>query len=139
MATPSTAIEGLVGELSLGGTLIALLTGFSMSGDRSQTPWRPMGSRDPLQILKGRRNFEGSAEKAYVCGDWLDLFLVNCTDYAATLYPRGQTICPGTVPACGTIAGSIAIKSWRLTGSELESEAAVLTEISFDFYAVTTP
>jgi len=84
MATPTTAIEGLVAELSIGGTLVSLLTGISLSGDRSQTPWRPMGSRDALQILKGRRNFEGSAEKAYVCGDWLDLFLVNCTTAPTT-------------------------------------------------------
>jgi len=139
MADPTTAIEGLVGELSIGGTIIGLLTGITFSGDRSQTPWRPMGDYDPLQILKGRRNFEGSAEKAYICGDWLDLFKVNCTDYAATIYPRGRTICPGTVTACGTIAGSIAIKSWRLSGMETESEAAVLSEITFDAYAVTTP
>jgi len=139
MSDPTTAIEGLVAEFSLGGTIVGLLTGLSISGDRSQTPWRPMGDRDPLQILKGRRNFEGTAEKAYVCGDWLDLFMVNCTDYAATLYPRGRTICPGTVQACGTIAGSLAIKSWRLSGMETESEAAVLEEISFDLFSVTTP
>ena len=139
MADPTTAIEGLVAELSIGGTLVSLLTGISLSGDRSQTPWRPMGEYDATQILKGRRNFEGTAEKAYVCGDWLDLFLTNCTDYAATIYPRGQTICPGTIAACGTIAGSIAIKSWRLSGMEAESEAAVLEEITFDVYSVTTP
>jgi len=139
MAASTTAIEGLVAELSIGGTIISLLTGIGLSGDRSQTPWRPMGAYDALQILKGRRNFEGTAEKAYVCGDWLDLFLVNCTDYAATIYPRGQTICPGAEAACGTIAGTIAIKTWRLSGMETESEAAVLSEITFDLFAITTP
>ncbi len=135
----TTASEGLRGELSIGGTLIALLTGIEFSGDRSQTPWRAMGTFDPTQILKGRRNYEGTARKAYLCGDWLDLFMVNCTDYAATIYPRGRTICPGTVIACGTIAGSLAIKSYRVTGLETESEAAVIEEIAFDMFAITTP
>lgn len=135
----TTASEGLRGELSIGGTLIALLTGIEFSGDRSQTPWRALGSFDPTQILKGRRNYEGTARKAYLCGDWLDLFMVNCTDYAATIYPRGRTVCGGTTIACGTIAGSLAIKSYRITGMETESEAAVISEISFDMFAVTTP
>jgi len=126
------AIEGLVGELSIGGTMIALLTGIEFSGDRSQTPWRAMGTYDPTQILKGRRNYEGVARKAYLCGDWLDVFMVNNTDYAATIYPRGTA-------GCGKIAGSIAIKSYRITGMETESEAAVIEEIAFDMYAVSTP
>jgi len=139
MGLPTTAGEGLIAELSVGGTLVTLLTGITLKGDRSQTPWRSMGNYDPEQILKGRRNFEGTASKAYVCGAWLDLFLINCTDYAATIYPRGRTICPGAVAACGTIGGSIAIKSWTLSGMVTESEAAVISEIAFDVYAVTTP
>lgn len=130
MAT--TAIEGLVGRLSLGGTIVALLTGVTLSGSRAQTQWRAMGTYDATQILKGARNFEGTARKAYLCGDWFDLFLLNTTEYAATLYPRGTT-------ACGTIAGSIAIKSWSIAGMETESEAAVIEEIAFDMYAVSTP
>ena len=128
----TTATEGLIGEISIGGTLVALLTGVEFSGDRSQTPWRAMGTYNPTQILKGRRNFEGTARKAYLCGDWVDLFMVNQTDYAATIYPRGTA-------ACGTIAGSLAIKSYRLTGMETESEAAVIEEIAFDMFAITTP
>ena len=130
MAT--TAIEGLIGQLSLGGTIVGFLTGVTLSGDRAQTQWRAMGTYDATQILKGRRNFEGTARKAYLCGDWLDLFKLDTTEFAATLYPRGTT-------ACGTIAGSIAIKSWTVTGMETESEAAVLEEIGFDMYQVTTP
>ena len=135
----SSAIEGLIGELSVGGTMIAFLTGINFSGDRSQTPWRAMGSYDPTQILLGRRNYEGAARKAYLCGDWLDDFMVNCTVYAATIYPRGRTICPGGGSACGTIAGSLAIKTYTITGMETESEAAVIEEITFDMYAITTP
>uniref|UniRef100_A0A6M3M8H2 Uncharacterized protein n=1 Tax=viral metagenome TaxID=1070528 RepID=A0A6M3M8H2_9ZZZZ len=135
----SSAIEGLIGELGIGGTMIAFLTGIEFSGDRAQTPWRAMGSYDPTQILLGRRNYEGAARKAYLCGDWLDNFMVNCTVYSATIYPRGQTICGTTTPACGFITGSLAIKSYSITGMETESEAAVIEEITFDMYAVTTP
>ena len=135
----SSAIEGLIGELSIGGTMIAFLTGIEFSGDRAQTPWRAMGSYDPTQILKGRRNYEGAARKAFLCAEWLDLFMVNCTDYSATIYPRGRLTCPGGVAACGTIAGSIAIKTYTITGMETESEAAVISEITFDMYGVTTP
>jgi len=128
----SSAIEGLIGELSLGGTYIAFLTGIDFSADRAQTPWRSMGSFDPTQILKGRRNYEGAARKAFLCAEWLDVFMQNQLDYAATIYPRGTT-------GCGTIAGSIAIKSYSVTGMETESEAAVIEEITFDMYGVTTP
>jgi len=126
-------------ELSVGGTFVGFMTGVELHGSRAQTPWRAMGTYNATQILKGVRNFEGSARKGYICNDWIDLFLVNCTDYAATLYPRGQTDCPGTTPACGTIAGTIAFKGWSLTGMETESEAAVIEELSFDMYGVTTP
>ena len=139
MATPTTAGEGLVARLYLGGTLQALMTGITLKGDRSQTLWRPMGDYDSLQVLKGRRNFEGTASKAYVCGDWLDLFLLDCWDFSATIYPRGTLTCPGGAATCGTIAGSISIKSWSLSGMVTESEAAVIEEIAFDLYAVTTP
>ena len=128
----SVAIEGLVGQLSIGGTIVGFLTGVTLTGDRSQTQWRAMGTYDATQILKGRRNFEGTAKKAYLCGDWLDLFKLDTTEFSGTIYPRGTA-------ACGTIAGSIAIKSWGITGMETESEAAVLEEIAFDMYVVTTP
>ena len=128
----SSAIEGLIGELSIGGTMICFLTGIDFSSDRAQTPWRAMGSYDPTQILLGRRNYEGAARKAFLCGDWLDVFMQNTTVYAATIYPRGTS-------ACGTIAGSIALKTYSITGMETESEAAVIEEITFDMYGVTTP
>ena len=135
----STAIEGLVGQISLNGTFVGYMTGVTLSGSRTTTPFRGMGTYNATQILKGVRNFEGTAKKAYLCGDMLTLFLQNCTEYAATLYPRGTVTCNGTVATCGTIAGSIALKSWSLTGMETESEAAVIEEIAFDMYSVTQP
>lgn len=130
MAT--TAIEGLIGQISVGGTIVGFLTGVEFGGDRSQTPWRAMGTYDPTQILKGRRNWDGVVRRAYICGEFVDVFAQNLTEYAATIYPRGTA-------GCGTIAGSIAFKSIRITGMETESEAAVVKELAFDMYVVTTP
>lgn len=129
------AAEGYRAIIGIGTSLVALLTGIDFSGDRSQTPWRPMGSYDPIQILKGRRNFSGAARKAYLCGEWLGTFLTNCTDYAATFYPRGTAVCGGGT-VCGSFSATIAIKNWSLSGMEMESEAAVITEIQFDAFNV---
>jgi len=126
------AWEGYRALLFLDGTLVALLTGVDFRGDRSQTLWRPMGSTNPTQILKGRRNFEGSARKAYFCGDWLGTFLVDCTNYRATMYPSGTAACNSVGGTCGSFSATIAIKSWALTGMEYESEAAIIEEITFD-------
>jgi len=129
------AAEGFRAVLGLGTAVVSLLTGVSISGDRSQTPWRPMGSYDPIQILKGRRNFEGAASKAYWCGEWLGTFLANCTDYQATFYPRGTSPC-GSGAVCGSFKATVAIKGWSLSGMETESEAAVIEEITFDAFNV---
>ena len=125
----SCAIEGLIGQISIGGTIVGFLTGIDLSGERRQTPWRAMGTYDPTCILKGIRNFEGAARKAYICGDWLDVFLQNLTEYAGTIYPRGTE-------GCGTISGTLAFKGWNLRGMETESEAAVIEELAFDIYNV---
>lgn len=132
----SVATEGLRALLHLDNALVALLTGIEFSGDRAQTPWRPMGSYDPTQILKGRRNFEGVARKAYVCGDWLGTFLTNCTDYRATFFPTGTATCGGVGGTCGSFSATIAVKSYRITGMAMESEAAIIEEISFDAFNV---
>ena len=131
------ASEGMRAQLYLQGTIVALLTGVDFGGSRSQTPFIPMGSHDPTQILKGPRRWEGSARKAYVCGDWLGSFRTNCTDYEATIYPSGSASCGGKGGTCGSFSATIAIKSWTITGMELESEAAIIEEITFDAYAVT--
>ena len=129
------AAEGFRAVLGMGTSIVALLTGIDFSGDRAQTPWRPMGSTDPIQILKGRRNFEGAARKAYVCGEWLGTFLTNCLDYVATIYPRGTATCIGGT-TCGSFKATVAIKGWNISGMEMESEAAILTELTFDAYGV---
>lgn len=130
------AAEGYRAILGLGTSVVALLTGIEFSGDRAQTPWRPMGTADVHQILKGRRNFEGAARKAYLCGEWLGTFMTNCTEYQATIYPRGTAAC-GSGTVCGSFSATVAIKSWSLSGMEMESEAAIISEISFDAYNVS--
>ena len=131
-----SATAGLRGELYFDGAIVSLLTGVDLSGDRSQTPWRPMGSYDPTVILKGRRNFEGRAAKAYVCGAWLGTFLTNCSEYRATFYPSGTASCGGIGGTCGSFSATIAIKTWRISGMETETETPVLEEITFDAYNV---
>jgi len=131
-----SATAGLRGELYFNGAMVSLLTGVDFSGDRSQTPWRPMGSYDPTVILKGRRNFEGRAARAYVCGAWLGTFMTNCTEYAATFYPSGTATCGGIGGTCGSFSATIAIKTWRISGMETETETPVLEEITFDAYLV---
>ena len=130
------ATEGMRAVLVLDSGVVALLTGIDFSGDRAQTPFRPMGSYNPIQILKGRRNFEGAARKAYVCGEWLGTFLTNCTEYRATIYPSGTAMCGGRGGTCGSFSATIAIKHWNITGMEMESSAAIMTEITFDAYNV---
>lgn len=132
MAVPTTSYEGFRATISVGGTVVGLLMGIEFGGDRSQTPWRPMGVYDPIQILKGRRNWDGTVRRAYICGEFVDVFMQNNTEYAATIYPRGSA-------ACGTVAGSIAFKSIRVTQMEYENEAPVMKELAFDMYVVTTP
>jgi hypothetical protein len=128
----TVAIEGLIGQISIGGTLVGFLTGIEFGGDRSQTPWRAMGTYDPTQILKGRRNWDGVVRRAYICGEFVDVFAQNQTEYSCLIYPRGTA-------GCGTVQGTIAFKSLRVTGMEHESEAAVVKELAFDMYNVTTP
>ena len=130
------ASEGLIGRVTWGGTVIGHLLGVELSGDRSTTPYRAIGTYNPTQILKGRRNFEGSARHAYLCGDFLSLFRLDCQEFAGSFFPRyGE--CVGS--ACGTIAGTIVFKSWTLTGWEAEAEAAKIEEVTFDLYNVTQP
>ena len=126
------AIEGLVGEVALGGTLVAWLMGVTLTATRAQTQIRAMGTYDATCILKGIRNWEGSVQRAFLCAEWVDLFLLNNTEFSGTFYPRGTA-------ACGTIAGSLAFKGYSLDGWEAESEAAKMENLDFDFYVVTTP
>lgn len=129
--------EGLRAVLAFNGGVVALLTGIDFSGSRAQTPFRPMGSYDATQILKGARNFEGAARQGYVCGDWMGSFKTNCTNYAATFYPSGSASCGGIGGTCGSFSATVAIKGYSITGMEMESEAAVIEEITFDAINVT--
>ena len=138
MAAPNYPVEGLIGKISLGGTIIGHLLGVELSGDRSVTHYRPMNAYDATTLLRGRRNYEGSARKAFICGDFLTLFRNNCGTIAGTFYPR-YGHCTGGTTACGTIAGSLIFTGWRLTGWEAEAEAAKIEELTFAMYNVSQP
>ena len=138
MAVPNYPTEGLIGKISLGGTVIGHLLGVELSGDRSVTHYRAMGTYDATTLLRGRRNYEGSARKAYICGDFLTLFRDNCGTIAGTFYPR-YGHCTGGTTACGTIGGSLIFTGWRLTGWEAEAEAAKIEELTFAMYNISQP
>lgn len=133
MAVPDYPVEGLVGKISINGTIVGHLLGVELSGDRSVTHYRAMGTYNATSLLRGRRNFEGSARKAFLCGDFLGFFLNDCGTFAGTFYPRYGAC---TESACGTIAGSLVFTGWRLTGWEAEAEAAKIEELTFAMYDV---
>ena len=128
-------VEGLIGKISFGGTIVGHLLGVELSGDRSVTHYRAMGTYNATTLLRGRRNFEGSARKAFLCGDFLTYFLNDCGTFAGTFYPRYGHCTDGTT-ACGTIGGSLIFTGWRLTGWEAEAEAAKVEELTFAMYEV---
>ena len=138
MSVPDYPVEGLIGKISYGGTIVGHLLGVELSGDRSVTHYRAMGTYSATTLLRGRRNFEGSARKAFLCGDFLTLFLNDCGTFGGTFYPRYGHCTDGTT-ACGTIAGTVIFTGWRLTGWEAEAEAAKVEELTFAMYKVTQP
>ena len=136
MSAPDYPVEGLIGYISFGGTTVGHLIGVELSGDRSVTHYRAMGTYSATTLLRGRRNFEGSARKAFLCGDFLTLFLDDCGTFGGTFFPR-YGHCTDGATACGTIAGSLIFTGWRLTGWEAEAEAAKIEELTFAMYAVS--
>ncbi len=133
---PDYPIEGLVGYISINGETVGHLLGVELSGDRSVTHYRAMGTYNTTTLLRGRRNFEGSARKAFICGDFLTMFLNDCGTFAGTFYPRSGAC---TESACGTVTGTLVFTGWRLTGWEAEAEAAKIEELTFAMYDVTQP
>lgn len=129
-------IEGLIGDISVGGTFIGMLTGVTLNGSRDVTQFRAMGTYETSCLLPGIVEYTGSFEKAFMCEGWLDIFRDSSTsggsEFAGTFYPRGTA-------ACGTIAGSLMFTSWGITGWEAESSAAKLENLDFVLYSVSTP
>lgn len=138
MAAPSYPVEGLIGKISFDGVVVGHLLGVELSGDRSVTHYRAMGTYNTTHLLRGRRNFEGSARKAFICGDFLTKFLNDCGTFAGTFYPR-YGHCTDGITACGTIGVKLIFTGWRLTGWEAEAEAAKIEELTFAMYDVTQP
>ena len=129
-------IEGLIGDVSLNGTYIALLTGVTLNATRDVTEFSAMGTYETTCLLPGRVRFAGNFDKGFACASYFDIFRDSSTlggvEFAGTFYPRGTS-------ACGTIAGSLMFTSWALSGWEAESSAAKIESMDFVLYAVSSP
>lgn len=136
MSTPTCPIEGLVGDISVGGTFVGMLTGVTLSATRDVTEFAAMGTYETDCLLPGRVRYSGSFERGYMCATFFDIFRDSTStggaEFAGTFYPRGTA-------ACGTIAGSLMFTTWNLTGWDAESSAAKLESMDFVLYAVSSP
>ncbi len=131
-----SAIEGLIGEVSIGGSLVGFLTGVNLRANRASASIRGYGTFEASHILKGIVDYNGAVAKAYICNEWLDNFRNSTTsggvEWEGTFYPRGTA-------ECGTIAGKLIFTSWNLDNWVAESEAAKIENLEFILYSVTTP
>lgn len=123
-----SAMEGMMGSFSLGGSAIALMTGVNLEWNRSVTEMAYLGQTAVSDVMQGVKKYKGTANKAYVDNTYLKVFMAG-TELVGTLYPRG-----GTTPY---IAGTVVLTGGRLSGIEKDSEAPVIEDISFVMYNIT--
>lgn len=123
-----SAMEGMMGSFSLGGSAITLMTGVSLDWNKSVTEMAYLGDTTVKDVLQGVKKFKGSAQKAYVDNTYLKVFMAG-TELVGTLYPRG-----GTTPC---IAGTVVLTGGRLSGIDKDSEAPVVEDCSFVMYSIT--
>lgn len=121
----STPKRGLDAKLYVNGTLIGQLTGIEFTGAGEYTPFYPMGSLQPTQILQGKRDFTGRYRRAYVDNNYIDLF-VNGTECTGSLNPVSGK----------SIVGSMVITGMSFANMETEESAAVIEEGNFAMYHV---
>jgi hypothetical protein len=124
----SSAMEGMMGSFSIGGTAVALLTNVSLDYSRPLKEMAYMGQTATSDVLQGVRKYKGAAKHAYVDNTFLTVFIAG-TELVGTLYPRG-----GTTPY---VAGTIVIGGGKLSGIDAESESAVMEDIDFVMYNIT--
>lgn len=123
-----SAMEGMMGSFSLGGSAIALMTGVSLDWNKSVTEMAYLGDTTVKDVMQGVKKYKGTANKAYVDNTYLKVFMAG-TELVGTILPRG-----GTTPY---IAGTIVITGGRLSGIEKDSEAPVIEDASFVMYNIT--
>jgi hypothetical protein len=127
-----SASEGFLGVMRIGMAVVGNLTGVSLKGVRGQEHIRALGNDDTDKILKGKRDFEGTARHAYICGEWLDYFKQDCTEFNLEVYPRGMYS-----DTCVIVARMV-IKRYQILEMSAESNMAVIEGIGFDLYNVGT-
>jgi len=136
MTDPTCPIAGLIGDISVGGTFVGMLTGVTLNATRDVTEFAAMGTFETTCLLPGRVRYAGNFDKGYMCATYFDIFRDSPTTggatFAGTFYPRGTA-------ACGTIAGSLMFTSWALEGWEAESSAAKIESMDFILIAVSSP
>ncbi len=121
-------MEGMMGSISIGGTAVGKLTGVDFDWSASLKEMAYMGEEETSEVLHGVRKYKGSAKKAYIDNTFLAAFRAG-TELVGTLYPRG-----GTAPY---IAGTLAFSGGKLSGMQMDSEAAVIEDINFIMYNIT--
>ncbi len=126
----SDAIEGLIGEVSVGGTLVGYLRGVTLSASREAERARHIGSVRSDLVLPGQVNFRGGIRRAYVCDNFFELFESDA-EFQGTFYPRGSA-------ECGRITGVVLFTGWGLENWRAESEAAKIENVEFVLYDVST-
>ncbi len=124
----SSLSEGLYANMTVGGSVIALLAEVEFECQADAKEWGNMGSVTTSDVLHGMRTFKGNAKKGYVDNTYLGYFIVGSA-LVGTILPRG-----GTTP---WIAGTFEITNWKLTGMKHETSDPVLEELSFIMYDIS--
>lgn len=124
-----SATEGLYAVMSIANLNLALLTGVTLRGDQTKSPFHQMGSLHPLQYLQGCIEWEIGWTRAIGSVSNLGSFNVGTLTYLGTVFPLG-----GTNPL---VAGTIVPNSIALNNMEACNESAVEEEFSGKFYNLT--
>ena len=136
MTDPTCPSEGLIGDISVGGTFVGMLTGVTLNATRDATEFAAMGTYETTCLLPGRVRYSGNFDRGFMCAAYFDIFRdspsTGGATFAGTFYPRGTA-------ACGTIAGSLMFTSWGLEGWEAESSAAKIEAMDFILFNVSSP
>lgn len=125
MSLPS---EGLLGNLTVNGTTIALLSEVSYTHTRDAKEWVALGSVVTSDVLLGANKYKLTAKHAYVDNTYQN-YLAGGSILSGTFFPRG-----GTTPTC---YGSLVCISAPISGVKQEAADPVIEDLEFIFYAVT--
>lgn len=121
--------EGLYAVMTIANLGITLLTGISLSGEQTKSPFYQMGSLNMERYMQGHVVWDIGWTRALTTVANLGSFNVGTLTYLGTVFPRG-----GTNPL---VAGTIVPNSITVTNMEACNESAVSEEFSGKFYNLT--